>query len=244
MQKNIIKRGKRNAISRRYHAKDDEEAIATWRLELNRIRRVFNVCSVTPVWPSLTTRFQTELEIDTRATGSGTHQDAPNKHTIVSNVHRNVTNAETIVSDVRSDVANTRTTSSDIQRSKLKSREGADGQNQAVGAIRTLSPSKYLPLLRLTLGQRSRLQLNSPFNIPSSAPGQSLPPSRRNTYGTASYVRRDVVSEVHRGVVNTETMVSDIHRNMLKSQEGVSGQPQLVSVTRTLSLTERTLTVS
>jgi len=49
IQRNIIKRGKRNAISRRYHAKDDEEAIAAWRSELNRTLRVFNVCSVTPV---------------------------------------------------------------------------------------------------------------------------------------------------------------------------------------------------
>ena len=46
IQENIIERGKRNPISRRYHAKDDKEAIATWRSDLNRIRRVFNVCSV------------------------------------------------------------------------------------------------------------------------------------------------------------------------------------------------------
>ena len=44
----IIKRSKRNAISRRYHAKDDEEAIAAWKLDLNGVLHVFNVCSVTP----------------------------------------------------------------------------------------------------------------------------------------------------------------------------------------------------
>jgi len=49
IQGNIIERGKRNAISRRYHAKDDKEAITTWTLDLNRIRRVFDVRSVTPV---------------------------------------------------------------------------------------------------------------------------------------------------------------------------------------------------
>ena len=49
IQRNIIKRNKRNLISRRYHAKDDEEAIATWSLDFNRIRRVFDVRSVTPV---------------------------------------------------------------------------------------------------------------------------------------------------------------------------------------------------
>ena len=45
----IIKRGKRNVISRRYHAKDDKAAIAAWKLELNRILHVFNVRSVTAV---------------------------------------------------------------------------------------------------------------------------------------------------------------------------------------------------
>jgi len=49
IQMNIIKQGKRNAISRRYHTKDDKEVIATWRLGLNRSLHVFNVCSATPV---------------------------------------------------------------------------------------------------------------------------------------------------------------------------------------------------
>ena len=48
IQKHIIKRGKRNVISRRYHAKDDEKAIATWRLDLDRILHVFSVCPITP----------------------------------------------------------------------------------------------------------------------------------------------------------------------------------------------------
>ena len=49
IQKNIIKRGERNVISRRYRAKDDKEAIAAWNSDLNRIRRVFDVRPVTPV---------------------------------------------------------------------------------------------------------------------------------------------------------------------------------------------------
>ena len=78
----------------------------------------------------------------------------------------------------------------------------------------------------------------------SSAPGEPLPPVPGNTHGTTSNIRRDVVSEVHRDLVNTQIMVSDLHRNMLKSQEGTIGQPQLVSITRTLFLAERTLTVT
>jgi len=49
IQRNIIERSGRNVISRHYHAKDDEEAIITWSLELKRIQRVFDVRFVTPV---------------------------------------------------------------------------------------------------------------------------------------------------------------------------------------------------
>ena len=136
IQRNIVRRSKRSVISRRYHAKDDKKAISAWNSDLKRIRRVFDVRFVTPVRPPLTARFKTELEIDTRATGS----DATNKHTTVSNVHHDVTNPETVVSGVRHDVTSTRTTASDIHRNKLKSR---NDQNQAVSATRTLSPSKH-----------------------------------------------------------------------------------------------------
>ena len=154
IQRHIIERGKRNVISRRYHAKDDKEAIATWRLDLNRILHDFHVCSVTSVWRLLTSRFQTELWINTYPAVSGTHQDAAaNKHTIVSDVHHDISNTEVIVSDarhdtpntnpavsyVRSDITNTHTVVSGIHRTRLKSHEGADGQNQAVSPTRTLS---------------------------------------------------------------------------------------------------------
>ena len=57
IQRHVTKRGRRNAISRRYHAKDDREAIATWKLDLDEILRVFKVCSVTPARRSLTFHF-------------------------------------------------------------------------------------------------------------------------------------------------------------------------------------------
>ena len=43
VQRHIIERGKRNVISRRYHAKDDRETVAIWRSDLNGILHVFNV---------------------------------------------------------------------------------------------------------------------------------------------------------------------------------------------------------
>ena len=49
IQGHIIKRGKRNVISRHYHARDDKDAIATWRLDLNGILHIFNVRSAASV---------------------------------------------------------------------------------------------------------------------------------------------------------------------------------------------------
>ena len=156
IQRHIIGRGKRYAIFRRFHAKDDKKAIAAWRLELDRILHVFNVRLVAFVRSSLTLRFQTELRMNTPATVSDIRQDAANSHTIISDVHRESSNAETavpdvyrdisnthpIASEVRSDVTNTRTTVSNVHRNKLKNREGAGGKNQAVNAIRTLTATE------------------------------------------------------------------------------------------------------
>ena len=82
IQKNIIERGQRNGLSRMFHAKNDKETIATWRVDLNRILHVFNVCGVTPARPSLTAHFQTELAINT--------------HTIVSNIHRTIVDSQEV----------------------------------------------------------------------------------------------------------------------------------------------------
>jgi len=71
--------------------------------------------------------------------------------------------------------------------------------------------------------------------LPSSAPRESPPPQLRNTHGT--------VSGIHQDVVNTQNVVKNI-QSMLKSQEGAGHRPQLVSVTRILSLTEYILTVA
>ena len=47
IQRNIVERGKRNAVTRLFHVKNDKEAVTTWKLDLNRILHVFNVRSVT-----------------------------------------------------------------------------------------------------------------------------------------------------------------------------------------------------
>ena len=54
IQEHIAKRGKRNSIFQRFYAKEDEEAITAWKLELRKIRNVFDVRSFAPVWRVLT----------------------------------------------------------------------------------------------------------------------------------------------------------------------------------------------
>ena len=54
IQRKVIKKRKRNVISRLVHAKNDREVIATWKSNLSKILLVFNVSSVAVVRPRLT----------------------------------------------------------------------------------------------------------------------------------------------------------------------------------------------
>jgi len=124
IQRKVIKQSGRSPASRLFHAKNDKETITTWKLDLNRILHVFNVCSIVTGWSFLTNHFQTELTMNT--------------HVLVSDVHNCVVNTHTMVSDVRHSVVNTHTMVSDIHRNILKSQEGADHQLQLVSDVRTL----------------------------------------------------------------------------------------------------------
>ena len=46
IQGDVIKRSGRHGVSRFLHSRDDKDAIAGWKSDLNRILHVFNVCSV------------------------------------------------------------------------------------------------------------------------------------------------------------------------------------------------------
>ena len=146
IQKNIIKQGKRNGVSRMFHAKNDKETIAAWRSDLNRILHIFNVRSAAPARPPLTVHFQTELAINTNMVVSDVRHDVLTTRTVVSDVHHDITNihtvvsdAQTIVADVRHDVANTHTVVSDthvivsdIYRTIVENQEGTGDKNQSV----------------------------------------------------------------------------------------------------------------
>ena len=45
IQRRVDKQGKRNALSRFYHARNDSDKTSTWRRELDRILYIFNVRS-------------------------------------------------------------------------------------------------------------------------------------------------------------------------------------------------------
>ena len=120
IQTNVIERGKRNPISRYSHKKDDNKAIATWRLDLNRILQAFNVRSVTSMLSLLTLRFQREFE---RITHVDIRRDAANTHATVSGIHHDPPNTDNIVPSVRHDVSNAHAIVPDIRLNPLKNRD-------------------------------------------------------------------------------------------------------------------------
>ena len=91
-------RGKRTAVLRVLRAKNDKETIAAWRTDLASILDVFNVGSVSPIWPSLTVSCKTQLTINTHVIVSDTLRGVFDIHYGVSELCRDV-------SDIRRDVS-------------------------------------------------------------------------------------------------------------------------------------------
>ena len=116
IRRRIVKQGKRNVISRHFHARSDKETIATWRLDLNRILHIFNVRSGVVMLQLLIVNSQTELVINIHVTVSDIHHGVANTNTIVSAVRHDVSDAHAIVSNVQSDVTNTHAVVSDVHR--------------------------------------------------------------------------------------------------------------------------------
>ncbi|KAF9642984.1 hypothetical protein BDM02DRAFT_3132728 [Thelephora ganbajun] len=114
VKRNVDELGKRNAISRLFHAKDDKETIAAWRLDLNRILHVFN----------------TELAINTHVIVSDVHQDVTNTRAVISDVHQGVVNTHAIVSELQHSVTNTHTIVSDIHRTIVKGQEASEDKGR------------------------------------------------------------------------------------------------------------------
>jgi hypothetical protein len=73
IQREVIKKGKQNVVSRLFHAKNDKETIASRKSDLNKILLVFNVSSVVVAWLPLTVCYQTELALNTNTMVSDMH---------------------------------------------------------------------------------------------------------------------------------------------------------------------------
>ena len=56
MERNVVKLGKQNIISRLFCSQEEKDGIAAWKLDLNRVLRVFNVRSEVSPPSFLTTR--------------------------------------------------------------------------------------------------------------------------------------------------------------------------------------------
>jgi len=129
IQKKIAEKCRRNLPSRLLNAKNDKETIATWKLDLNRILHIFNVCPVVAARILLTIHLQMELVITT--------------HVIVSDVHHDVLNTRVMVSEIHSTV--------------VKGQEGTYNQRRSVSDICTLfhqQINKRSPLPRRKQGQQ------------------------------------------------------------------------------------------
>ena len=87
IQSKVIEKGKRNVVSRLFHAKSDKETIAAWKSDLNKILLIFNVSSVVVVvWLLLIVHSQTELALNTNTIVSGMCHDVTKILGIVSNI--------------------------------------------------------------------------------------------------------------------------------------------------------------
>ena len=136
IQKNILKQGKQNAISQRFDEKHDNEVIASWKLDLDRILHDFTVRSITSVWSPLTLLFQTEFE--THVTEAEIHHAVATTHAIVPHVHYDNSDSNSIIPDPSDGASNAHVTP-DIHLDTLKIRGDANGQNLAVSAPCTLA---------------------------------------------------------------------------------------------------------
>ena len=95
MQRKITKQSGRHAVSRFLHARNDKEAIAGWKSDLNGILNVFNVRSVLSLLVAANcSPIQTEL--------------AMNTHTIVADMHHNVLKIREDIGNQNQEVSDSR----------------------------------------------------------------------------------------------------------------------------------------
>lgn len=135
----VAKRGKRNVLSRSFHARDSEKAIETWQLDLDGIRRALEVRPFTGACvTALISCSQAELAVnadedvhDVSNTGvPEVRPDVLNTHLVVSRTHH-----DGVYPRAWGDLTSGILTISATHRNTLESYEDANRQNRAVSAI-------------------------------------------------------------------------------------------------------------
>ena len=138
IQIKVAKQSKRNRISRAFHAKNDSQTIASWKVDLNRVLLIFNVSCIVPPWPALTIHTQTELGLNIYATASDVRDGVTKTHTAVAGTHEVVSEVQRDVADTHVIVADTHVMVSGIHRQMLGSQEETDDQPLSVSNARIM----------------------------------------------------------------------------------------------------------
>ena len=116
IQNNVVKQGKRGAICRFFHAKDNKRSITAWTLDLDSALCVFNVCSAGFTQSFLSVFVQSEFVDTSHVVVSDVRHDVVNTHMVVSDIRHDVSNTRVITSDVRDCVMNVQTVVSDVDQ--------------------------------------------------------------------------------------------------------------------------------
>ena len=132
IRRKVTERSKQNAISRAFHAKNDSQTIANWRLDLNKVLLLFNVSSAVFSWPALTVHTQTELGLNIYVTVSDVRDGVAKTHATVADTHAAVSEVQRGVADTHTVVADTHAMVSDIRRQMVEGQGEADDQRRSV----------------------------------------------------------------------------------------------------------------
>jgi len=134
----VAKQSKRNRISRAFHATNDSQTIASWKVDLNRVLLVFNVTSIVSPRPALTIHTQTELGLNIYATASDVRDGVTKTHTAVAGTRDVVSEVQRDVADTRVVVEDTHIMVSGIHRQMLGSQGETDDQPLSVSNARIM----------------------------------------------------------------------------------------------------------
>ena len=135
IQKRIVKWAKRNPLSRRLHVKDDEEAIVSWRLDLDKIRRVLDVRSFNWARSLLTFRSQDELATRTDVDVSEIQHEVSNANVTTPDQRPDVSSAGLVAPEVRHDISNADVDGSDVRHDVVPTLSTASGDLVNLHAI-------------------------------------------------------------------------------------------------------------